>query len=226
MENAAKSSFYLNWTVRLYHDFYAEELQNNLTKIYKNLEFCDVKNLFLPFYSSLKVSNINGMTWRFIPMADPTVFIMCSRDLDADLCKREEEAVRYWMHTNRTLHSMRDHPAYNIEILGSMWCYCTANSLTRATDNLELILKNARRRSSISDAKKGDDQDMPQKYLWPVLKNDIIQYDSYLCKKYSGSKPYPSQRLAINEVIGGFRSIAPLCPEECRPRKHLDWLYC
>ena len=159
-------------------------------------------------------------------MADPTVFIMCSRDFDADLCKCEEDAVRYLMHTNRTLHSMRDHPAYNIEILGSMWCYCTANSLTRATDNLELILKNARRRSSISEAKKGDDQDMPQKYLWPVLKNDIIQYDSYLCKKYSGSKPYPSQRLAINEVIGGFRSIAPLCPEECRPRKHLDWLYC
>ena len=160
MENGAKSSFYLNGTVRLYHDFYPEELQNNLTKIYKNLELCDVKNLFLPFYSSLKVSSINGMTWRFIPMADPTVFIMCSRDLDVDLCKREEDAVRYWMHTNRTLHSVRDHPACNIEILGSMWCYCTANSLTRATDNLELILKNARRGSSTSEAKKGDDLHM------------------------------------------------------------------
>ena len=229
VENAAKSSFFVNWTVRLYYDFYPEKLQNSLTKIYKKLEFCDVNNLFLPFDPNLKVSNINGMTWRFIPMADPTVFIMCSRDLDSDVYKREEDAVRYWMHTNKTLHSMRDNPAHNIEILGGMWCYRTANSLTRATDNLELILKNAGRRSSTSEAEKGDDQDMLQKYLWPVLKNDVIQHDSYLCKKYPGSIPYPSQRSAINEVIGGPREMglrSPVCPKECRPRNHLDWLYC
>ena len=45
-EDAAKSSFYRHWTVRLYHDLYPVELQNNLTKIYKNLEFCDVRKSF------------------------------------------------------------------------------------------------------------------------------------------------------------------------------------
>ena len=228
-EDPTKSSFYRHWTVRLYHDLYPVELQNNLTKIYKNLEFCDVRNLLLPFSPNLNVSNINGMTWRFIPMADPTVFIMCSRDLDGKVYKREEDAVHYWMNTRKTLHSMRDYPFHDIEILGGMWCYRTANSLTRATNNLELILKNAGRRSSTSEARKGNDQDMLQKYLWPVLKNDVIQHDSYLCRKYPGSIPYPSKRLANNEVIGTTREmgfIAPPCPKECRPRDHQDWLYC
>ena len=109
-EEAEKSSFYRSWTIRVYHELYPLELQKNLTKIYRNLEFCDVRSLVLPFSPNVKVSTINGMTWRFIPMADPTVFIMCSRDLDSDVYKREEDAVRYWMHTNKTLHSMRDHP--------------------------------------------------------------------------------------------------------------------
>ena len=117
---AAKSSFYRGWTVRLYHDSYPVEVQNNLTKLYKNLEFCDIKGLVLSFAPDLKVSDINGMTWRFIPMADPTVYIMCSRDLDVDIYKREEDAVQDWIRTNKTLHSMRDHPDHGAVILGGM----------------------------------------------------------------------------------------------------------
>ena len=228
-EDAAKSSFYSSWKVRVYHDLYPVKLQNNLTKIYQNLEFCDVRGLVLPFSPNLKISNINGMTWRFIPMADPTVFVMCSRDLDSDLYKREEDAVRFWMHTNKTLHSLRDHPQHGIEILGGMWCYRTTKNLTRATRYLELILENADKRSSTEEARKGDDQVMLQKYLWPELKNDVIQHDSYLCKNYPGSIPYPSQRSTINEIVGVPRATgqkAATCPKECRPRDHLDWLYC
>ena len=190
-EEADKNSFYRSWTIRVYHELYPLELQKNLTKIYRNLEFCDVRSLVLPFSPNLKVCAINGMTWRFIPMADPTVFVMCSRDLDLDVYKREEDAVRYWMHTNKTLHSMRDHPQHGIEILGGMWCYRTANSLTRATHYLELILKNADKMSSTKEAIKDDDQVMLQKYLWPELKNDFIQHDSYLCKTIQ--EVYPIQ---------------------------------
>ena len=231
-ENATKSSFYRDWKVRVYHDLYPVESQNNLTKIYKNLEFCDVRNLAIPFLRGLKISSINGMMWRFIPMADPTVSIMCSRDLDSDLLKREEDAVHYWMLTKKTLHSMRDHPSHGIEILGGMWCYRTTNSLIKASRNLKVMLKNAERRSS-TEAKKGDDQIVLQKYLWPELKNDVIQHDSYLCKYYPGSIPYPSQRSATNEFIGCPKftieeacSVPKVCPKDCRPRDHQDWIYC
>ena len=231
-ESAAESSFYRDWKVRVYHDLYPVELQNDLTKIYKNLEFCDVRNLAIPFLHGLKISSINGMMWRFIPMADPTVGIMCSRDLDSDLIRREEDAVHYWMRTKKTLHSMRDHPKHHIEILGGMWCYRTTNSLTRASRILEVMLKNAERRSNTLEATKGDDQIILQKYLWPKLKNDVIQHDSYLCNYYPGSIPYPSQRSAINEFIGCAThtvqhcSVTKVCPKDCRPWDHQDWVYC
>ena len=191
-ESAAKSPFYHNWTVRVYHDLYPVSLQVNLTKTYTKLEFCDVRSLVLPFAGNLKISNINGMTWRFIPMADPTVGIMCSRDLDSELYKREEDAVHYWMHTNKTLHTMRDHPQHDIEILGGMWCYRATNDLARAAQNLELMLKNAGKRSIKSEAKKGDDQFILQRYLWPKVKNDNIQqliFMQIISRKYTISQP-------------------------------------
>ena len=191
-ESAAKSPFYHNWTVRVYHDLYPVSLQVNLTKTYTKLEFCDVRSLVLPFADNLKISNINGMTWRFIPMADPTVGIMCSRDLDSELYKREEDAVHYWMHTNKTLHTMRDHPQHDIEILGGMWCYRATNDLARAAQNLELMLKNAGKRSIKSEAKKGDDQFILQRYLWPKVKNDNIQqliFMQIISRKYTISQP-------------------------------------
>ena len=53
-------------------------------------------------------------------MEIPIVDIMCSRDLDSYLFKREEDAVHYWIRTNKTLHSMRDHSSHGTEILGGM----------------------------------------------------------------------------------------------------------
>ena len=226
-ESAAESPFYHNWTVRVYHDLYPVVLQVNLTKTYINLEFCDVKSLVLPFSRDLSISNINGMTWRFIPMADPTVRIMCSRDLDSELYKREEYAVHYWMSTNKTLHTTRDHPQHGIQVLGGMWCYRATNNRSSATQILKLILKNAGKRSSTLEAKKGDDQFMLQRYLRPKLKNDVIQHDSYLCKYFPGSIPYPSQRLSVYEIVGATEgNKVPECPKECRPKDHVDWLYC
>ena len=226
-ESAAKSSPYYNWTVRLYHDLYPAELQNNLIKTYNRLEFCDVRSLVLPFFPDLNISITNGMTWRFIPMADPSVKIMCSRDLDTVLYKREEDAVNYWMGTEKTLHTMRDHPNHAHVVLGGMWCYRTKNNLTRATEILELMLKNAGKRNSLSEASKGEDQSLLHKYLWPRVKNDSIQHDSYLCKSFPGSLPYPRQRLANHDVIGTKGEyVVPECPKDCRPKEHADWLYC
>ena len=61
-ESAAKSSLYHNWTVRLYHDLYPVELQNNLIKTYNRLEFCDVRSFVLPFFLDMNISITNGMT--------------------------------------------------------------------------------------------------------------------------------------------------------------------
>ena len=80
---------------------------------------------------------------------------MCSRDLDADVYKREEDVIHYWIHTTKTLHSMHSHHPHNVETLRVMWCYRTANGPIKS---LQLILKNPGRRSNTSETKKIDNQ--------------------------------------------------------------------
>ena len=160
-------------------------------------------------------------------MADPSVKIMCSGDLDTVFYKREEDAVNSWMGTEKTLHTMCDHPNHAYVVLGGMWCYRTKNNLTRATEILELMLQNAGKRNSLSEPSKGEDQSLLHKYLWPRVKNDSIQHDSYLCKSFPGSLPYPRQRLANHHVIGTKGVyVVPECPKDCRLKEHADWLYC
>ena len=57
------------------------------------------------------LSSIFGMLWRFIPMTDPTVTVMASRDLDSLLTSREAAAVSQWLvETEEPFHVMRDNP--------------------------------------------------------------------------------------------------------------------
>ena len=68
------------------------------------------------------LSSIFGMLWRFIPMTDPTVSVMASRDLDSLLTSREAAAVTQWLEeTEEPFHVMRDNPHHGTEILGGMW---------------------------------------------------------------------------------------------------------
>ena len=79
-----------------------------------------------PVYTDLRL--INGMVWRFHAMADTTVDIMCSRDLDSPLYTREEAAVREFLVSppKYLFHVMRDSPLHNSRDMGGMFCYRNA----------------------------------------------------------------------------------------------------
>ena len=61
------------------------------------------------------------MLWRFLPVLDPSVDLMVSRDLDSRLTTREQAAVQEWIDTGLAFHVMRDNPEHGTEILGGMW---------------------------------------------------------------------------------------------------------
>lgn len=134
-KGALNSSLYSKWRGRIYHDLYPAEFLEEMRQRFQNIDFIDVRNLFLPFATDLKISSIHGMMWRFIPMGDSNVDIMCSRDLDSVIYPREEDAVRYWMSTCKTVHSMR----------GGMWCYRAQNDRTKGKSRLLLMLQKAKR---------------------------------------------------------------------------------
>ena len=87
------------------------------------------------------------MNWRFFPTLDPQVPIFValrwfrsnqikkyfvkfwfyqvdlfvSRDLDSRLSDREQGAVQDWLHSNKSVHVMRDHINHDFPMVGCCW---------------------------------------------------------------------------------------------------------
>merc|ERR1719431_1051297 len=100
--------FYPGWLFRLYFDPGPQNIRTRRTlcslACYSNIfDLCPVTHL--PQYGDL--SAVFGMVWRFLPMADPTVDIMISRDLDSRFSPREAAAVSDWLASDHPFHIMR-----------------------------------------------------------------------------------------------------------------------
>jgi len=57
-----------------------------------------------------------------------------------------------------------------------------------------------------------------------------MHHDSYCCKEFINSIPFPTRRIGA-EYVAQYASgeSAPLpetCPEECRPKDHPEWTRC
>ena len=91
-----------------------------LKELFDDYPFVDLCNVT----RVLEVRNITQplfpMTWRFLPLMDPTVARMLPRDSDSLITVREVEAVREWLtESNATFHLMRDHWGHcSTDILG------------------------------------------------------------------------------------------------------------
>ena len=72
--------------------------------------------------------------------------------------------------------------------------------------------------------------------LWPTIKRKSLIFDSYNCMKHrelGEGQPWPSRRSGHLYVGSGptktgviRRLRQKICPEQCRPEQHKDWLYC
>ncbi|XP_027236765.2 uncharacterized protein [Penaeus vannamei] len=109
---------YPGWSVWLYtdprgqHDFLCPLLRD-----YPYLYVCDVTNL--PTLGNR--TDMRRMLWRALPIGDPNVDVVLSRDTDAKILERETAAVREWLRTNRSFHVMRDHHNHCAHVMGGMW---------------------------------------------------------------------------------------------------------
>jgi len=187
-------------------------------------DLCPVNSL--PQFGDL--SSVFGMTWRFLPISDPTVDIMVSRDLDSRFTAREQAAVSEWLQSELPFHSMRDNLHHGVEILGGMW---GARLDTGARERYDGAVKKLLTDAAKSGWHKGLDQSLLTKWIWPQVQNEAMVHDSYLCKRFKSShwRPWPTQRVAgpYNFVgAAGPMEIKMTCPAECRPPDHQDWTMC
>ena len=76
---------------------------------------------------------------------------------------------------------------------------------------------------------KGYDQYFLRRFVYSDIRYISVIHDSYLCKKYKDSIPYPTQRVGpcfIGASGCNMNKTSPVCPIECRPKNHLEWTTC
>lgn len=80
------------------------------------------------------------------------------------------------------------------------------------------------------NSRKGYDQLFLSHHVYNEIKDNSTIHDSYLCLKYPKSKPWPTKRKGDCFVgrVGQCNESATfkVCPNECRPKDHIDWINC
>ena len=213
------------WQVRIYTDLDVPvEFEKKIQALNPRVTFIKVSN---------EERHYNGMIWRFFPMSETDLVVSCFRDLDSPIMRRGEMAVREYLASDYFFHGMRDHAWHTSAIMGGLWCIKNKQEPLFSKKLLELVLKNAQKRSpGVKEATRGDDQDVLNKHVWPLVLNNSMTHDSFFCHWAPGGVPFPTQRNFSEPYVGcdsrpcKFEKKLLACPEKCRPKQHKDWKYC
>jgi hypothetical protein len=233
--------FYSEWTIRVYHDNSIDEsiicqLECLDTD---NIDFCNINELVLNLNTqrmqTLDAYYVHSMKWRWFPIGDDFVDVFASRDSDSVILQREVDSVNEWMKSHKICHIMRDHPQHFTHILGGMFDF--NNERDRNLANHLFALMIDRRVSEVfnanCDSPKNNDQQFLSDYVYPLVVENSLIHDSYLCRSFPGSSPWPTRRLGDCFVgsTGECNESTTLldyfvCPKKCRPKKHPEWVTC
>ena len=105
---------YPGWELWFYTDKAVDKTIVDKLREFKHVRIIDIDISKLPNDNWAKC-------YRYIPMDDPKVEIMLSRDTDSRFSIREVNSVNEWIASGKTFHIMRDHPCHNVPILGGAY---------------------------------------------------------------------------------------------------------
>ena len=129
-------------------------------------------------------------------------------------------------------------------IIGGTWGFASVRNRSLATQIYSLMVNpiEASAFNEKMENEKNCDQTFLRDKIWPLVKANATIHDSYLCKRFPSSKPYPTRRTIPSCYVGNFEWCDDevtvrhflnhslydnfICPVECRPKDHKDWLYC
>ena len=200
---ALASHYGQGWIMRLYHNLGPQHPLH--TKICAlacsspQLDLCYVPELHEEVRA--EALSVFPTMWRFLPVRDPQVEVLLSRDLDSRLSSREAAAVAEWLASGHALHTMRDHFSHRMPMMAGMWGVRLTREVVRArwASTWRLILGESR----VSQADYGVDQQVLERYVWPWAREDSMQHDSFSCASYPGSLGFPAQRINQPENFVG-----------------------
>lgn len=174
---------YPGWEMRVYHDVSVP--RRLLTQLHTlGAQLIDMTG-----------DKRNPMTWRFLVASDPSVRYWCSRDIDARLSIRERVCVDIWLSSGWPTHIIRDHPSHTqTPIMGGTWCG-TNQSFPEMASLLDL--------ESIEHRFNADQEFLAQ-FVWPQIKDSVLEHVSFGCKELKGSVVIPVRRSGLEHVGAVF----------------------
>jgi len=137
--------------------------------------------------------------------------------------------VTEYMESNALLHVMRDKRYHNVPVLGGMWCFRPQQDTAPSYK----IIGNIVTKSNVllragGMVPRAFDQKLLEEEMWPLVKHNVVQHDSFYCESFTGSVPFPTRRK--NYYVGCVRDCSEKdieeCPVTCRPNSHKDWTFC
>ncbi len=119
---------------------------------------------------------------------------------------------------------------------GGMWGFKLSIDTNLSSKLFELITNANNSRVSGKARKKFGDQRFLSSCIYSFASKSAFVHDSFLCKTYTNSRPWPTKRIG-NCFVGCVhcdcdsrakdnQTFTHICPLECRPKKHIDWIYC
>ena len=101
---------YPDWICRIYYGDSVDKYFIDELKKHENVEL----------FRKIEKPNKSSMMWRFLPIDEPDVEVMISRDADSRLSWREKKCVDIFLESDKLLHSIRDEVNHD-KIMGGMW---------------------------------------------------------------------------------------------------------
>ena len=137
----------------------------------------------------------NPMLWRCLPIDNPDVDIMMSRDTDSRIFLREKIAVDEWLSSNTLFHIMRDHPYHPQNILGGMFGTKKIPQIPNWSSLMDQVVQHSHR---------DYDQSFLRDYIYPIIVNNSVIHASF--HRYEGHAknfptPFDSEYRFVGEYI-------------------------
>ncbi len=156
----------------------------------------------------------HGLFWRFFPASEPGVERFLVRDADSRLNPREAAAVAAWEASGRAWHIMRDHRHHVVErwpIPGGMW-----GGLGGQIPDIRSWVRDWGRFEGM-----GTDQDFLGRRLWPLVRRDCLQHNSW--PSFWGGQEFPSPPLPEGAFVG-MQHFDVTAPPVSTPAADPPWL--
>ena len=185
---------YPDWICRFY---IAQSVPYGL--IAKLKKYSNVEVVELAEFGDWKTS-----AWRFVPLGDPNVEAVISRDTDSRPTLREKAAVDEWAASGKSFHIMKDHPwHFTHPILAGMF-----GGKGNSVPDIKQKLANYKNRVYYHY-----DQDFLRDEIYSLTIEDCLVHDEFIAKN-----PFPIKRNGLEFVGQDFDQ------NEQTTQLHLDTL--